>query len=95
MEIKDAYKQVMEAQLKEWGAQIDLLEARMKNPGAALKFDIAANLHELRLKQRVAFGQMRVLGKVSGESWEQAKETAEHIWRNLRTGVVNANYKFK
>jgi hypothetical protein len=33
VEIKDAYKQKMAAQLKEWGAQIDLLEAKAENAG--------------------------------------------------------------
>jgi hypothetical protein len=37
MEIKDAYKQKMSAQLKEWNAQINLLEAKIENAGADMK----------------------------------------------------------
>ena len=34
MEIQEAYKQKLAAQLKEWNAQIDLLRARAENAGA-------------------------------------------------------------
>jgi len=37
MDAKDVYKQKREAQLKEWGAQINLLEAKAENVGADMK----------------------------------------------------------
>ena len=37
MEIQEAYKQKMSAQLKEWDAQINLLEAKMENVGADIR----------------------------------------------------------
>jgi len=44
----------MAAHLKEWGAQIDLLEAKLENVGADMKVKRAEELHELRAKQRAA-----------------------------------------
>ena len=95
MEIKDAYKQKMEAQLKEWSAQIDLLEAKMENAGADMKVKSAQQLHELRAKQRAASEKMEELGKASGEAWEQVKKTADKLWDDLKTGVADAHSKFK
>jgi uncharacterized protein (DUF111 family) len=95
MGIQDAYKQKMAAQLKQWSAQINLLEAKVKNAGADMKVKRAEELHELRVKQRAAFGKMKELGKASGEAWEQVKEAADNIWRDLKAGVVDAHYKFK
>ena len=95
MEIQDAYKQKMAAQLKEWGAQIDLLEAKMENAGADMKVKRAKELHELRAKQHVASEKMKELGKVSGEAWVQVKETADKIWEDLKAGVAEAHSKFK
>jgi recombinational DNA repair ATPase RecF len=95
MEIKDAYKQKMAAQLKEWSAQIDLLEAKVENVGADMKVKRAKQLHELRAKQRAATEKMKELGKASGAAWEQVKTTADKIWDDLKTGVADAQSKFK
>ena len=95
MEIQDAYKQKMAAQLKEWSAQIDLLEAKVENVGADMKVKRAKQLHELRAKQRAATEKMKELGKASGAAWEQVKTTADKIWDDLKTGVADAQSKFK
>jgi glycerol-3-phosphate cytidylyltransferase-like family protein len=95
MEIQDAYKQKMAAQLKEWSAQIDLLEAKVENAGADMKVKRTQQLHELRAKQRAASEKMKELGKASGAAWEQVKVTADKIWDDLKAGVADAQSKFK
>jgi hypothetical protein len=95
MEIQDAYKQKMAAQLKEWSAQIDLLEAKVENAGADMKVKRTKQLHELRAKQRAASEKMKELGKASGAAWEQVKVTADKIWDDLKAGVADAQSKFK
>ena len=95
MEIKDAYKQKMAAQLKEWSAQINLLEAKVENAGADIKVKRAKQLHELRAKQRAASEKMKELEKTSGEAWDQVKVTADKIWDELKNGVADAHSKFK
>lgn len=95
MDIQKAYKQKMEAQLKEWSAQIDLLEAKADNLGADMQVKRAKELQELRAKQRAASEKMKELGKASGEAWEQVKETADKIWEDLKTGIADVHSKFK
>jgi len=95
MEIHDAYNQKMAAQLKQWSAQINLLEAKVKNARADMKVKRAEELHELRVQQRAAFRKMNELGKASGAAWEQVKAASDTIWRDLKTGIVNAHYKFR
>lgn len=95
MEIQNAYKQKMSAQLKEWSAQINLLEAKMENVGADMRVKRAEELHELRAKQHAASEKMKELGKASGEAWEQVKVTADKIWDDLKVGVTEAHSKFK
>ncbi|MFA6921292.1 MAG: hypothetical protein WC216_05570 [Gallionella sp.] len=95
MEIQDAYKQKMAAQLKEWTAQINLLEARVENAGADMAVKRAEALQELRVKQRVASEKMLELEKSTGEAWGQVKETADKIWEDLKNGVAEAHSKFK
>lgn len=94
MELHDAYKQKMAAQLKEWGAQINLLEAKLENAGADIRVTHAEQLHELRARQRAAAEHMKELGRASGEAWEQVKATADKIWDDLKNGVAEAQAKF-
>jgi len=95
MEIKNAYKQKMAAQLKEWNAQIDLLEAKVENIGADIKVKRAEALKELRSKQRTASKKLIELESASSDAWEQVKETAEQVWDDLKAGIAAAQSKFK
>jgi recombinational DNA repair ATPase RecF len=95
MEIQDAYKQKRAAQLKEWTAQINLLEARVENAGAEMAVKRAEALRELRTRQRVASEKMLELEKSTGDAWGQVKETADQIWEDLKNGVAEAHSKFK
>lgn len=94
MELQNAYKQKMAAQLKEWSAQINLLEAKVASAGADIQVKRAEELHELRAKQHAAAEKMKELGRASEETWEQAKETADKIWAELKAGISNAQAKF-
>ena len=95
MELKEAYKQKRTAQLKEWGAQIDLMEAKLENASADLKVKRAEQLQALRAQHRAASEKLQDIGKASGEAWEQVKTTADKIWDELKSGVAEAHSKFK
>lgn len=94
MELQDAYKQKMAAQLKEWSAQINLLEAKVASAGADIRVKRAEELVELRAKQHAAGEKMKELGRAGGAAWEQVKETADKIWDDLKTGITDAQAKF-
>lgn len=95
MEVKDAYKQKLAAQLKEWNAQINLLEAKIENAGVDMKVRRAEAINELRIKQRAAAEKIIELEKASGDAWEQVKQTADKLWEDLKSGVAEVHAKFK
>lgn len=95
MEINEAYKQKMAAQLKEWRAQINLLEAKAENVGADMKVKHAEVIFDLQAKQRAAIERMNELESASSEAWDQVKETSNKIWDDLKTGIAEAHSKFK
>lgn len=95
MEIREAYKQKKAAQLKEWGAQINLMEAKLENVGADMQVKRAEQIKALRAQQQEASEKMKELGKASGEAWEQVKVTADQVWDDLKSGVAEAHSKFK
>ncbi len=95
MEIPDAYKQKLAAQLKEWSAQINLWEAKLENAGADMQVRRAETLHGLRAKQRAASEKLKELEKAGGEALDQGRETADKIWADLKAGVASARSTFK
>jgi recombinational DNA repair ATPase RecF len=95
MEIQEAYKQKKAAQLKEWGAQINLMEAKLENVGADMQVKRAEQIKALRAQQQTASEKMKELGKASGDAWEQVKVTADKVWDDLKSGVADAHSKFK
>lgn len=94
MSIEDAYRQKKAAQLKEWGAQIDLFEARAENAGADLAVLRARELDDLRARHQVASQKMHELETATGQAWEQVKLTADKMWDELKDGVAEARAKF-
>ena len=94
MELQEAYKQKKAAQLNEWSAQINLLEAKVKNAEADLRVKYSSELVELRARQHAASEKMKELAKASGDAWEQVKETSDKIWDDLKTGLAEAQAKF-
>lgn len=95
MEVEQAYKLKRSAQLKEWGAQLDLLEAKAENAGADIKVKHAVALDELRRKQRTAAWKMQELERASGEAWTDIKQTADRIWEDLKASMAEVQAKFK
>ena len=95
MELHNAYRQKLGAQLKEWSAQINLLEARIDNLAAEMKIMCAEDIHALRAKQHEAADKMKELGKASGDAWDQVKLTADKMWDDFKTGLTDAQKKFK
>lgn len=95
MEIQETYKQKKAAQLKEWGAQISLMEAKLENVEADMQVKRAEQIRALRAQQHAASEKMKELGKASGDAWEQVKVTADKVWDDLKTGVADAHSKFK
>ena len=95
MEIQRTYKQKLAAQLQDWSAQINLMQARAEIAAVDRKVKRAKAQHELRLQQRAALEKMTELKKTSGEVWEQGKETAGRIWKELKAGIADAHSSLK
>jgi hypothetical protein len=95
MEIQKAYQQKMATQLAEWGAQVDLLEAKVANAGADLEIKRTKELHELREKLLGASQKMKEYERTTGEAWDEVKIAADKIWADIKTGVASAHAKFK
>ncbi|MGB4468365.1 MAG: hypothetical protein WBI41_10015 [Azovibrio sp.] len=95
MELHHEYKEKMAAQLKEWNAQISLLEAKLDGVAADMKILRMEEIRGLRARQHAAAAKMNELGKASGEAWEQIRVTADKLWDELKQGLSDVQSKFK
>ena len=95
MELQIAYKKKMAAQLKEWGAQLDLMEAKAKNLNADIEVKRASELYDLREKLNSAAIKMNEYEKTTGEAWDEIRVTADNVWDEIKTGFSSALLKFK
>ena len=95
MGLQNEYKEKMSAQLKEWSAQVNLLEAKIDGFTADMKIMRAEEIQALRAKQHAAVDTMKELGKTSGEAWEMVRVTADTMWDDLKSGLSEAQSKFK
>lgn len=95
MKTKEQYIEKLSAELKVWSAQIDDLTVKADNAVEDMKLKYHSEIDVLRAKQRIAAEKILELESSSGDAWESIKETAEHIWDDLRKGVDNVVSKFK
>ncbi|RJP65891.1 MAG: coiled coil domain-containing protein [Candidatus Abyssobacteria bacterium SURF_17] len=92
---RKAYREKMEAQLKEWSAKIDLLKAKADKAGAEAKIEYHQRINELRQKKEIMRGRLEELKEASGEAWDSLKSGVQKARDDLKKGVESAIAKFK
>jgi DNA repair exonuclease SbcCD ATPase subunit len=92
---RKAYEEKLDAQLKEWNAQIALLKARAENAKADAKVDYYKTIEALEDKQNKAKTKLHELKTAGDEAWEAVKTGAEKAWAEVKTAYHDAASKFK
>ena len=92
---RKAYEEKLDAQLKEWNAQIALLKAKAANAEADAKIDYYKAIDTLEHKQDKVRTKLQELKTAGDEAWEAVKEGAEKAWVEVKTAYHDAASKFK
>jgi len=92
---RKAYEEKLDAQLKEWNAQIALLKAKAENTKADAKIDYYKTIEALEHKQDEAKTKLQELKSSGDEAWEDLKAGAENVWTELKTAFQSAASRFK
>jgi len=92
---RKAYEEKLDAQLKEWNAQIALLKAKAENAKADSKIDYYKTIEALEDKQNKAKAKLQELKTSGDEAWEAVKAGAEKVWAEVKTAYHDAASKFK
>ena len=92
---RKAYEEKLDAQLKEWNAQIALLKAKADNARADAKIEYYKTIDALQHKQNDARTKLLELKTAGDEAWEDLKTGAEKAWTEVKTAYHEASARFK
>jgi len=94
-EKRKAYEEKLDAQLKEWSAQLALLKAKAENARADVKIEYLKAVEAMLRKQNEAGKKLQELKTSGDEAWEDLKTGAEKAWAEVKTAYHDASSRFK
>ena len=89
------YEEKLDAQLKEWSAQIALLKTKADNAKAEVKIDYYKTIESLQHKQNDARKKLQELKAAGDEAWGDIKTGAEKVWADVKAAYHDASSRFK
>ncbi len=92
---RKAHQEKLDAQLKEWNAQISLLKVKADKTRAEAKIEYYKIIEALQKKVDEARPKLEELKTARGEAWEDLKLGAEKAWAEVKTAIGAAASKFK
>ncbi len=95
MGLQEAYLAKVEAELKEWDAEIMQHEAKAERAQAQIQIQYYEQLAALRTKHTTAGEKLHELKQASSTAWESVKLGVESAWHELRSGLTSIAVKFK
>lgn len=95
MATKAAYQRKLEAQLKEWDAQLDLWSAKAGKATASARIDYENELDSLKSKLATARNTLDGLVKRSDDAWEDMQGATEQVWDDMNASIRKAAARFK
>jgi hypothetical protein len=87
MSLKDAYVAKMEAQLKEWSAELSSLKAKMEKATAQGKIEYHKQIEASQAKQEALKRKLEELKKAGEDRWEALKTGVEGAWNEFKTSI--------
>lgn len=94
MDRKEAYQEKLSAQLDEWKAEIDKLDARAQKVEGEIKVEFLNKVDQLRAQQEIASHKLANLQQAGDEAWDDLKAGVDIAWKNLGTAVKSAAARF-
>jgi hypothetical protein len=92
---RKAYEEKFDAQLKEWSAEIALLNAKADKTRAEAKIEYYKTIETLQGKQDAARTKLQELKTAGDDAWEDLKTGAENVWTEVKTAFQSAASRFK
>jgi len=95
MDKMQAYREKLEAQLKEWKEKIAVLEEKAAKATGETKAEMLQSIKELRQKKGVVKERLEALQKESGIAFDKMKEGVEKTTTELKSALDKVVSRFK
>ena len=95
MESREEYQGKMEAQLGEWGKELDKLKARADKVAADTRQGYYDEIEALRAKQASLQAKLQDLKASSDDAWGDLKKGLDHSWNEIKDSLNKAADRFK
>ena len=95
MNMKEAYKQKVEAELDLAQAKLAEMQARVKTASLDTHNSYYEQVSELERKYDTAKVRLKELGDASDTAWEHLKDGVENAWESLSASIRDTTNKFK
>ena len=86
---KEDYQKKMEAQLKEWGARLEVLKAKAEKATAEAKIELQQHTEKLKALQVTAREHLTKLEGATATAWHEVKADVTDKWNHV-SGAVEA-----
>ena len=80
---KQAYEQQQQGKLKEWRAQIDILQAKAAQANASAKIELNKSIEDLNAKRKLAEAKLHELTHAGEQRWEETKSSVDSALQDL------------
>ena len=94
-EKRDAYVQKLKAQLDEWNADINKLEAKSDQAEAGAKIEYHKRIADLRARRKVVEDKIGELQQAGEGAWEDLKSGVQGAWDAMEQAIKSARTRFK
>lgn len=91
---KQAYENKLEAQLKEWQADIDKFKAKAQEASADAQIKHEAQLQELRSQRDDVHSRLEAVQNASSDAWKDVKKGADAAWDSMSDSMRQAWNRF-
>jgi hypothetical protein len=91
---RDDFVKKLEAQGKEWEAQLGLWGAKADKASAEMRTEYHAWQKDFRTKKGDAHKKLATVRTATDNAWEELKSGVETAWTDLKGGFENAKKKF-
>jgi predicted ATP-binding protein involved in virulence len=92
---RKAFEEKLDAQLKEWNAQIALLKAKADTAKTEAKVEYYATIEALQHKRDTAKAKFQELKAANAGAWEDLKTGAERARDEVKAAFHEAVSRFK
>lgn len=91
---KETYQAKLQAQLDQWKAEIDKLQAKSREASADMQIKYEEQINNLRERRDELEAEHEKIRSASAEAWRDFKTGADAAWDNMSKAMKSAWSRF-